>query len=131
MNVERRHPGGGEPGPENEPNPEIAELFRQLDDEAEQLGVRLEDADFVAIGPDETMRLHGKVELILGALAVVAGTSVFYETTQSLLQSGPEQLDAIRLMTRLGLAASAGGGAVLMFKGLARLEVGYRRLRGL
>jgi len=130
MNVEQGHPGHPEDPQENERNPEIAELIRQLDDEAEKVGIRLEETDFVAIGRDEAMRLYGKIEIILSALAVVAGLSVSYEATQSLFQAGPEQVNAIRLMTRLGLAAAGGGGAALVFKGLSRLEVGYRRLRG-
>jgi len=126
MNSEGSHFNNRERGS----NAEIAELVGQLDTEAERLGIELQETDFLKVGADEAMKLHGKIEMILSVLAIAAGVVVAYDASESLFESGPESADLMRLAARLGLAAVGGSGFALLFKGLGKLEVGYKRLHG-
>ena len=65
MNHERRQLSDGEHGPEGESQAEVARFLSQLDAEAGRVGSQLEETDFVRIGPDDAMRLYGKIELIM------------------------------------------------------------------
>jgi hypothetical protein len=83
MNLEGAHFNEREKGS----NPEIAGLFEQLDAEAERLGIALQETDFLKVGADEAMKLHGKIEMLLSALAIVAGFAVANGAAHSLFQS--------------------------------------------
>ena len=47
----------------------------------------LEETDFLKVGADEAMTLHGKIEVILGTLAIVAGLAIANGASESLFQS--------------------------------------------
>jgi hypothetical protein len=130
MTVERQQSYEGKDGPERGPDFEIAQLLNRLAEHSEKVGIELDETDFVRIGPDEAMKLHGRLEIVLAALAVAAGLAVAHEASRALFEFDPEQFDAMRLMTRLGVATAGAGGAAVMFRGLKRLETGYKRLRG-
>jgi hypothetical protein len=112
MSLETRHFTNGDNEPEHERRVDVWALLRDLDEEAGRVGIRLEKTDFVHIGRDEVMKLQGKLEMVIGAIAIAAGFAVAHEATHSLFQSGPEQIDAVRLLTRFGLAATAREGVL-------------------
>ena len=130
MNHETSRIPDGEREHESNRQTEIGRLLDDLGREAERVGIQLAETDFINIGPDERMRLFGRIEIILSALAVAIGAIAAYDASQTLFQPEPAQLNVVRLATRLGVAAVGAGGAALVFAGLRRLEIGYKRLQG-
>jgi hypothetical protein len=120
--------------PEDLRNPqeraEYARLLSELAERVDELGNTLAEVDFVKVDIDDAMRVHGKIELILGALAIAGGLAVSQEAVHALLQAGPDQFDLTKLFLRLGVAVAAGGGFAAIIQGIRRLETGYKRLHG-
>lgn len=110
-------------GPENI---EVAELLRELDEKAVEVGTELEEMDYIKIGPEKSMKVLGRIEMIFGALGVATGLKIAFDAMPSLISS-PAEVDTLLHTARTVLAV---GGSALFLAGFNKLAVGYKRLHG-